>query len=304
MLPEIDAFRHHLQVSRRCSPHTLKAYSDDLLQFAGYLEALPEGPRAWDDVTHRHLRGFLRHLADGGYARRTVARKMAALRSFFRFRARSGARNPAAGVSSPRLDRPLPHALPPPDIEALLQAPDPDTPLGLRDAAILETLYSSGMRVGELIALRPEDVEQCRGPLRVVGKGGKERTVFLGRAARECLGAYLSAGRPRLLAARRRPVGLPRALFLNKNGTPLSDRSVRALVERYVRIAGLRHGITPHGLRHSFATHLLENGADLRAVQELLGHASLSTTQIYTRVSGEHLRRVYDAAHPRARAES
>jgi integrase/recombinase XerC len=303
MLAAIDDFRHHLQVSRRYAPHTLKAYSDDLLQLAGFLEDLPDGPRAWEAVTHRHLRRFLLQLADTGYARRSAARKMAAIRSFFRFMHRTGRleRDPAAGVSAPKLDRPLPHALPAPEIDALLQSPDPETPLGLRDAAILETLYSSGMRVSELVALTTAAVDGCEGPLRVVGKGGKERTVFLGRACRECIGEYLRHGRPRLAAARSRPGATPAALFLNKNGTALSDRGVRGLVDRYVRAACLSHKLTPHGLRHSFATHLLENGADLRAVQELLGHASLSTTQIYTHVSREQLRKVYDKAHPRAR---
>jgi integrase/recombinase XerC len=309
VLAEIDRFRHHLQVARRCSEHTLKGYSEDLLQFVSFMESGPERVDAWKAVDHRHLRRFLLHLTDSGYARRSAARKLAALRSFFRFLARAGEleRNPAVGVFSPKLDRPLPHALRPPEIEALLEAPDPATPLGLRDAALLETLYSTGMRVSELVALTVDRVSGCRGPLRVVGKGQKERTVFLGRAALETLGDYLARGRPALLRARRKAArsgqAEPSALFLNKNGTPLSDRSVRSLVQRYVEAASLKEKVTPHSLRHSFATHLLENGADLRAVQELLGHASLSTTQIYTQVTRERLRQVYDGAHPRAGAE-
>ena len=305
MLAEIDRFRHYLQVTRRCSPHTLKGYSEDLLQLAGFLQEPPEGVTAWDQVDHRHLRRFLLHLTDAGYARRTTSRKMAALRSFFRHLVRTEAleRNPALGVQSPKLERLLPHAVRPPEIEALLSAPDRDTPLGIRDAALLETLYSTGARVAELIELTVEDVLHCTGPLRVVGKRGKERTVFLGRAAFEALGEYLARGRGELLRARRKPGPTPRALFLNKNGTPLSDRSVRSIVERYVEAAALPEGVTPHSLRHSFATHLLENGADLRAVQELLGHASLSTTQIYTQVTREQMRKVYDAAHPRAHTE-
>lgn len=304
MLTEIDEFRHHLQVSRRYSTHTLKGYSDDLLQLAQFLEGDAPAPASWSEVDHRHLRRFLLHLTDHGYAKRSAARKMAAVRSFFRFLVRTGRveRNPAAGLASPKLEKPLPHALRPAEIEALLQSPDCETPLGLRDAALLETLYSTGMRVSELVALKVASVERCAGPLRVVGKGNKERTVFLGRAAREMLGLYLSRARPELLRARRKPGAVPDALFLNKNGTALSDRSVRSLVERYVQAACLKEKITPHGLRHSFATHLLENGADLRAVQELLGHASLSTTQIYTHVTREQLRKVYDAAHPRADA--
>jgi len=305
VLAEIDEFRHYLQVARRYSPHTLKSYSEDLLQLAAFLEGLPEAPAGWEQVDHRHLRGFLLHLTDAGYARRSAARKLAAIRSFFRHLVRAGRlpQNPAVGVYSPKRERPLPHALRSAEMEALLDAPDRSTPLGLRDAALLETLYSSGMRVGELVRLTTADVEYCRGPLRVVGKGNKERTVFLGRAALETLGDYLARSRPELLRARRKPGPATPALFLNKNGTALSDRSVRSIVERCVEAASLTQKVTPHGLRHSFATHLLENGADLRAVQELLGHASLSTTQIYTHLSREQLRKVYDGAHPRAGSE-
>lgn len=297
MLAEIDAFRHYLEVVRRMSAHTLKGYQEDLLQLAGFLER--QEVAGWAAVDHRHLRRFLGELQQQGYAKRSVARKLAAARSFFRFLCRDHglATNPAAGLFTPRLDRRLPHCLRPPEIERLLLAPDRATPLGLRDAALLETLYSTGMRVSELVALTEADV--ARGPsLRVIGKGNKERTVFLGRAARETIAEYAAQSRPRLLAARRRKGPVPTSLFLNKNGTPLSDRSVRSVVERYVTEAALGTDLTPHSLRHSFATHLLENGADLRAVQELLGHASLATTQIYTHLSRERIRQVYDAAHP------
>ena len=315
MLAEIDRFRHYLQVTRRYSAHTLKGYSEDLLQLAGFLETSPTPRHAWREVDHRDLRRFLIHLTDADYARRSIARKLAAIRSFFAFLQREGdlERNPALGVHSPRLDRPLPHALRQSEMEAILTVPDRDTPLGMRDAALLETLYSTGMRVGELVALTIDRVLNCQGPVRVIGKGGKERTVFLGRAALEALGDYLNRGRPALLSSRRKPSrngeGATDRLFLNKNGTPLSDRSVRAIVERQVAAACLargegEHDITPHSLRHSFATHLLENGADLRAVQELLGHSSLSTTQVYTQVTRERLREVYDDAHPRARVEN
>lgn len=306
MYAEIDQFRHHLQVSRRYSEHTLKAYSEDLLQLLVFLQQPPEPVAAWEQVDHRHLRRFLLHLADGGFAKRTAARKLAAIRSFFRYLLRAGLleRNPAAGVYSPKLDRLLPHALRPPEIEALLDAPDRTTPLGQRDAAVLETLYSSGMRVSELVSLTEEAVERCRGPLRVIGKGQKERTVFLGRAALEALGDYMGDGRQRLLRARRKPGGDSGALFLNKNGTRLTDRSVRLIVERHVEAVCLSQRVTPHSIRHSFATHLLENGADLRAVQELLGHSSLSTTQIYTQVTHDRLRKVYQAAHPRGAPDS
>lgn len=302
MLAEVDAFRHYLEVVRRMSPHTLKGYQEDLLQLAQFLER--EQVPGWDAVDHRHLRRFLGELQQQGYARRSIARKLAAARSFFRFlcRDRGLTANPAAGLFTPKLERRLPRCLRPAEIERLLEAPDRSTPLGLRDAALLETLYSTGMRVSELVSLTEADVVRG-GSLRVIGKGNKERAVFLGRAAREAIADYLAGSRPRLLAARRRVGATPAALFLNKNGTPLSDRSVRALVERYVAEAALDSGLTPHSLRHSFATHLLENGADLRAVQELLGHASLATTQIYTHLSRERIRAVYDSAHPGSQSQ-
>jgi integrase/recombinase XerC len=298
MLAEIDQFRHYLQVARRLSPHTLKGYQEDLLQFAAFLEA--EGVAEWSQVTHRHLRRFLGDLQGKGYARRSTARKLAALRSFFRYLCRDQGlpANPAAGIFTPKLERTLPHCMRPPEIERLLAAPDRSTPLGLRDAALLETLYSTGMRVSELVSLTPADV--ARGDtLRVIGKGNKERVVFLGGPARAAIEGYVARGRPELAAARWRGKASG-ALFLNKNGTALSDRSVRTIVARYVQEAALGTKISPHALRHSFATHLLENGADLRAVQELLGHASLATTQIYTHLSREQIRKVYDAAHPGA----
>jgi len=302
MLAEIDAFRHYLEVARRLSPHTLKGYQEDLLQFAAFVESRELA--TWETVSHREIRGFMGSLQSHGYARRSVARKLAAIRSFFRFlcRDRGLPANPATGIFTPKLDRPLPHYLRPPEIERLLDASDRATPLGLRDAALLETLYSTGMRVSELVALTVPDVS--RGDtLRVIGKGNKERTVFLGRAAREAIADYLARSRPRLLAARRRAGAVPAALFLNKNGTRLSDRSVRSILERHVEAAALQSNLTPHSLLHSFATHLLENRADLRAVQELLGHASLATTQIYTHLSRERIRQVYDSAHPAARIE-
>jgi integrase/recombinase XerC len=300
VLGEIDEFRHYLQVTRGCAAHTLKAYSEDLLQLADFLQAEPQALTAWNDVTHRHLRRYLLHLSDRGYARRTMSRKLSAARSFFRylFRAEHIVQDPSAGVFSPRKERLLPHALRAEEVDAILNAPDRSQPLGLRDAALLEVLYSTGMRVSELVALTAAQMERCKGPLRVIGKGNKERTVFLGRAALEAVGEYLTRGRASLLEARRKEGVATPALFLNKNGTALSDRSVRTILGRYVREVALARQVTPHSLRHSFATHLLENGADLRAVQELLGHASLSTTQIYTQVTREQLRRVYAGAHP------
>jgi tyrosine recombinase XerC len=301
MLATIDHFLDYLRVSRRLSPHTLKGYSEDLLQFHDFLTGESTSCVDWADVDHRQVRAFLARLQEEGYARRSTARKLSAVRSFYRFLCRQGVveRNPTVGVTGPKLERRLPSHLLAPEIEAFLLAPDRNDPKGARDAAILECLYSSGMRVSELVALNLDDMPEYGDAVRVLGKGQKERLVFLGRAAREAVAEYLTLGRHRLLAAGRAPDA--EALFLNKNGTRLTDRSVRTIVHRYIQETALATQATPHTLRHSFATHLLENGADLRSVQELLGHASLATTQIYTHVTGEQLRKVYDAAHPRSR---
>jgi tyrosine recombinase XerC len=301
MLATIDQFLDYLRISRRLSPHTLKGYSEDLLQFHNFLTESDFSCAGWDEIDHRRVRGFLAHLQQGGYARRSIARKLSAVRSFYRYLTRQEqvTRDPTVGVTGPKQEKRLPTHLLAPEIEAFLLAPDRGDPRGVRDAAILECLYSSGMRVSELVALNISDLPDSGDSLRVVGKGRKERVVFLGRAAREAVGEYLQLGRPRLFAAGRRPD--PAALFLNKNGTRLTDRSVRTIVHRYIEEAALATDATPHTLRHSFATHLLENGADQRSVQELLGHASLATTQIYTHLTGEQIRKVYDRAHPRAR---
>lgn len=303
MLAAIDQFRDYLQISRRLSPHTLKSYSEDLLQFLNFLTEDEFSCAGWEGVDHRRVRGFLGHLQENGLSRRSIARKLSALRSFYRYLRRQGTveRDPTVGVVGPRQERRLPTHLAAPEMEAFLLVPDRSDPRGLRDAAILECLYSSGMRVSELVALNVEDLPSSGDCLTVLGKRQKERLVFLGRAARETLADYLATARPRLFAAGRRPD--PRALFLNKNGTRLTDRSVRTIVHQCIEAAAIATHATPHTLRHSFATHLLENGADLRSVQELLGHASLATTQIYTHVSGEQLRKVYDAAHPRSKRE-
>lgn len=299
---EVDAFRHYLQVQRGCSPHTLKGYSEDLLQLIEFLESERADISAWSLLQHRDLRRYLSYLTERGLARRSAARKLAAVRSFCRFLVKTGVieRNPAVGLLTPRLGRRLPEVLSTDSVQLLLEAVRRDTPLGLRDAALLETLYSSGMRVSELVSLDTTRVKTCRGPLRVIGKGAKERTVFLGRAALETLGDYLARSRPVLLTARKAGASPGDRLFLNKNGTALTDRGARLAVSNCVERAALERKITPHSLRHSFATHLLENGADLRAVQELLGHASLSTTQIYTHLTRDRLQTVYDAAHPRS----
>jgi tyrosine recombinase XerC len=297
---EIDGFCDHLKVARRLSPLTVKSYSEDLIQFLGFLEA-ERTASALADLDHRDIRSFLSYLQGRGYARRSVVRKLAALRAFFRYLGRRNLleRDPTVGVTGPRLDRRLPGCLVQPEVERLLAVPATDTPIGQRDAAILETLYSTGMRVSELVALDAEPFRDAPDRLRVIGKGRKERTVFLGSAARSALERYVRDGRTRLLGASRKPGPPTAALFLNKNGTRLTDRSVRTILHQRIEEACIGTSATPHTLRHTFATHLLERGADLRSVQELLGHVSLSTTQIYTHLTHEQLRRVYDAAHPR-----
>lgn len=296
MYLEIDQFRHHLQVVRQSSAHTLKCYSEDIVQLAAFLEE--RQLTCWSDVAFSDLRDWVLQLGQAGYARRTVARKLAAARSFFRYAVRAGllASNPSTALRTPRLPRPLPHPLTREEMEQLLAAPDLSEPLGLRDRAAIELLYSTGMRVSELLTLTFSDLEACPATLTITGKGRKQRLVFVGRAAREAVSEYLGRGRPLLRQARRTTA----AFLLNHLGGPLTDRGLRMLLAAYGTRLGLPDPLTPHTLRHSFATHLLEGGADLRAVQELLGHSSLSTTQIYTRVTPELLRKVYEKAHPRA----
>ncbi len=291
----IDDFLNHLRLERNYSPHTLKGYGRDLSQFRSYL-----GPAQPADVDHITIRDFLGHLYERGNGKASVSRKLACLRSFFRFLHGRGeiASNPARLVSSPRLPKKVPPLLSPAQLEAVLDLPPSDTDGGVRDRAILELLYSSGVRVGELVALDVEDVALTERQLRVRGKGRKERIVLFGGAAETKLRAYLRA-RSRQLA-RRRSVAEPRALFLNLRGSRLSARSVQRNLAGHLRRGAQRLKVHPHLLRHCFATHLLNNGADLRSIQELLGHASLSTTQRYTQLTVEELRRVYRDSHPRA----
>jgi len=298
---DIDAFLDYRRAARNSAPHTLKAYSADLLQFAEFAETRQiASPAA---VALNDLRAFLASLHDRNYARTTLARKQAALRAFFKWARRAGlvTIDPTRGLFAPRQQRKLPKFLRSDEIDALMNAPD-DSPAGLRDRALLELLYASGLRAGELVKLNRDDIDLEAGEVRVrEGKGGKDRVALLGGAAADALVDYLRRGRPEL--ARKARVGSSSALLLNKFGERLSDRGVRRTFDKYVAAAGSRLKITPHVLRHTFATHLLENGADLRSVQELLGHANLATTQIYTHVTTERLKTIYDHAHPRALEE-
>lgn len=295
----IDAYLEHLRTVRQASAHTLAGYANDLRQIRRFLSERAD-VTDWNQVTPHHLRRYLVALSEKSYSRASLARKLSSLRSFFRYLRRRGGleQDPTVGLITPRIGRRLPVFLYLEEMERLLAAPAADTPIGRRDRALLETLYATGLRVSELVSL---DVDQVTDTdeIRVVGKGRKERLVFLGNAAQAALREYLSRGRIALAAPREEP-----ALFLNRQGARLTDRSVRRLVHKYALAACARHGLSPHSLRHSFASHLLEAGADLRTIQELLGHASLATTQIYTHVSPGRLQEVYRQAHPRATRKS
>ena len=300
---EAERYLDHLSVERGLSGNTLDAYRRDLRRYVAFLSRRDvEEPEAVDEGAIRSFVASLSASTHGPeerpYRATSVARALSAVRSFHRFLLREGVttRDPAVGVPHPRLPRSLPRPLPVDDVRRLLEAPDPTTPAGLRDRAILELLYGSGLRISELTGLDVDDIDVESASLRVLGKGGKEREVPLGSFASSAVTAYLTRGRPALASGASRG-----ALFLNARGGRLSRQSCARSLTRYVRLAGIDRRVTLHTLRHSFATHLLEGGADVRVVQELLGHASVATTQIYTLVTTQHLRAVYESAHPRAR---
>lgn len=300
---EARRYLDHLTVERGLAENTLQAYRRDLRRYAAFLET--RGVNAPADVDDAAVRSFLASLSasthgpeERPYASTSVARALSSVRSFHRFLAREGVvtDDPAARVVRPRVPRALPHPLSVEQVHALLDAPEPTTAAGIRDRAMLELLYGAGLRVSELTSLDVDDVDLEEGFVRVLGKGGKEREVPVGRYARDAVSAYLTRVRPSLTTPRTRA-----ALLLNARGGRLTRQSVGRLLEGYARGVGIDRRVSPHDLRHSFATHLLDGGADVRVVQELLGHASVATTQIYTLVSREHLREVYYSSHPRAR---
>lgn len=300
MYTYLDSFIVYLKVEKNASPRTIESYQNDIWQFIDFLAGefgVPGERIQPGQVEHLAIRKHLALLQRNGLKRTTVARKMASLRAFFRFLSREEivGVNPLTHVSTPKLEKRLPEILSQDGAWALVQAPDTSKPAGLRDRAILEVLYSCGLRVSELVGLDTGDIDLSLGYVRVMGKGSKERIVPIGSYAIKALQAYLAAGRPFL---GRKDPGSP--LFLNKDGSRLSDRSIRNIVDKYVRQVSVRCKVSPHTLRHSFATHLLDGGADLRSVQELLGHVKMSTTQIYTHVSKERLLNVYEKTHPRA----
>jgi integrase/recombinase XerC len=296
----MDRFTQHLANERQASPRTIEAYLADLGQFADYLESSGRGAGI-ESIDIRSLRGFLARL-HGALEPSSLSRKLSSIRSFCKFLVRRGAlaSDPVASVSSPKQKKFVPRTLSVDEAFALVEAPQGDSPRVARDRAILELLYGSGLRVSELCGLDLGEVDLGARTVRVLGKGNKERVVpFGGKAARAlglCLERRFTFG----------PEGGrdPQAFFLNRFGRRLRPRAVQKLVERSLARAGVSRGATPHTLRHAFATHLLGGGGDLRGIQELLGHASLSTTQRYTHVSVEHLMEVYDRAHPRAHAQA
>ncbi len=315
--PILARFLEYLDSQRAFSAHTIRCYAADLAQYAQFLaarahaspaklttEQLAQAPPLTGEALEKRIlaatamevRSYLVVLRNSRYSKATVARKLAALRSFYKHLVRTGRleASPLAVIRTPRQDRRLPKCLDVQQVSALLEAADDSTMLGARDRAILETIYSSGLRIGELVALNIEDLDEFSEALRIRGKGKKERLVPLGSKALQAIAHYLhlrdGATRPRR-----------GALFTNKSGRRLSDRSIRRKLVRYLQIAGINARVSPHTLRHSFATHMLNAGADLRSVQEILGHESLSTTQIYTHLTTRRLKEVYDRAHPLAR---
>ena len=303
----IHRYLEHLEGERNVSPETLRAYERDLLRFHRFLaEDFLGAEPAPQDVDALAVRSFLAALTREGLAKRSQGRALAAVRSLFRFACREGtlAANPAQGVRTPKVPKTLPRHLRPGEVENLMEAPSVagDKPLAQRDRAILELLYAAGLRVSELVGLDWRDVDLSARVLRVTGKGRKERMVPFGRPAADALRRWLEEWE-----AIRAKGGFhgddEDPIFLNHLGGRLTDRSVRNILDKWVESAAVAKGVHPHTLRHTFATHLLENGADLRTIQELLGHASLSTTQKYTHLEVERLLSVYRDSHPRARRE-
>jgi integrase/recombinase XerC len=296
---ELAQFLQYLRVERGASPHTIKSYREDLTALAEYLADEEGKPPAPGSITTVELRGFVSALHEAGFAKSSIARRLASVRSFLRFGQREGwnKANPAKALRNPRKSHKLPHYLSNDDVGKLLAAPQGEAAMARRDRAILETLYSAGLRVSELVGLTDGDVDLSAGIVRVRGKGKKERLSPIGSYAAKALKRWLAVRQlsPREKQGREAPV------FTNKFGTRLTTRSVARMLEKYLQLTGLDQRTSPHTLRHSFATHLLDRGADIRSVQELLGHKSLVTTQIYTHVSTANLKAAYEKAHPRAR---
>ena len=287
-----------LEHEKGFSEHTLRAYHKDLLQFDNFLKA--EKRSSLESVNHLLLRRFLAVLRSKNYSKTTIARKLASIRSFFKFLIREGelVANPFEMLRTPKQDKKLPHFLSITEVDVLLKTPDSSTVMGLRDMAIMETLYSTGIRVSELVGLDEGSIDFIAGMIKVQGKGKKERLVPIGSPAIKAINEYIDS-KSMSKKQDEKSVSRSEPLFLNKYGGRLTARSVARSLDKYLKVSGINLLTSPHTFRHSFATHLLDKGADLRSVQEMLGHSSLSTTQVYTHITTERLKNVYDKAHPR-----
>ncbi|MBP6823216.1 MAG: tyrosine recombinase XerC [Acidobacteria bacterium] len=305
MQKHLDDFMKHLKYERNSSPHTLRNYESDLVQFYDYLAPPDEDGKRRSvnvrDIDHLTIREYMASLYEKKKKKSSIHRKVASLRTFFRYLCREGVMelNPAKLVATPRVERTLPNHLTIEQMIRFIETPDVETLLGKRDRSMLELLYASGLRVSEMVGLNLTDVDFTNQTVRVKGKGRKERIVPFGNHALKALQDYLAV-RGELLIEADPDKADPTALFFNYQGTRITTRSVGRMVDKYVKMCADVHHISPHSLRHSFATHLLDAGADLRAIQEMLGHARLSTTQQYTHVSTDKLMEVYDKAHPKA----
>ncbi|MBI5472105.1 MAG: tyrosine recombinase XerC [Ignavibacteriae bacterium] len=302
MQEHIATFLQYLRGERNYSPHTISSYEDDLRDFTRFLSRhFGDEAFSLEKIDQITLRMFLHDLVDQQFSKRSIARKLACLKSFFRYlhKKKIIETNPAANVRSPKLDKTLPAVLDERSAEALMSQPDTTTPEGLRDRAILECFYGTGIRLSELIGLDWTDINMHEGTLKVTGKGSKQRIVPIGRKALEALSAW-RAGSREFVGEKYHSDCDVRGVFLTKRGKRLSRKAIHVLVNRYIGRVSEIHKKSPHVLRHSFATHMIDHGADLRAVKELLGHESLSTTQVYTHVSVERLKKIYAQAHPKA----
>jgi integrase/recombinase XerC len=298
MTGALASFLRHLAVEKNASAHTIKAYREDLGRAHLYWQTQLGKNASVQQISTRLVRGFIAHLHEQGMSKSTIARRLAAVRSWFRFLCRQGTltSNPADGVRGPRKEKKLPRFLTEEKTEKLLHATEADESFGVRDHAILETIYSAGLRVSEAVNLNVDDVNLDDCVLLVRGKGKKERLAFVGASAKEALTAWL-AERGKTLKENGKAMD---AVFTNRFGTRITTRSIGRLLAKYLRREGMAGQASPHSLRHSFATHLLDRGAEIRGVQELLGHRSLSTTQVYTHLSTNRLQQSYQKAHPRA----
>ncbi len=291
----IQEFIEYLDHERGLATNTLESYGRDLKQYCGFLSE--DTSQTLETASQATIVAYLMLLRKQGKATATIARRLAALKAFYQFMLKENyvTKNPTEDLSSPRLERKLPKVLTVEEVEKLLSQPDTSNPAGIRDKAMLEALYATGIRVSELVNLNLDDLDLKEGFVRCIGKGSKERVVPMGEIAVKCLISYLKDGRPKMVSNPKE-----QALFLNHHGRRLTRQGFWKIVKKYAAQLQIRKEITPHTLRHSFATHLLENGADIRAVQEMLGHADISTTQIYTHVTKDRLKDVYARSHPRA----